>query len=127
MAERQPLIKNIIYHECTSYPNQHELSIISDDEESINQADTSDDKQTSPSLNGLDPETDPQDENINVIAVDMPPPKMVLDVNDHQPTTPTAELLQYHYRLNHCSWRNFRLGKCQPTNMPSMRIWQTHT
>jgi len=38
---------------------------------------------TSPSLNVLDPETDPQDENINDIAVDMPPPKMILDVNDH--------------------------------------------
>ena len=109
MAEHQPLIENIVCHECTSYPNQHKLPIVSDDEESINQADTSIDKQMSPSPNVLDPETDPQDENINDIAVDMPPPEMILDVNDHQPTTPTAELLQYHYRLNHCSFRKLKI------------------
>ena len=108
-AEHQPLIENIVCHECTSYPNQHELPIFSDDEESINEARTSDDKQTSPTPTVLDPETDPQDENINDVAVDMPPPEMILDVNDHQPTTPTAEPLQYHYRLNHCSFRKLKI------------------
>ena len=60
MAEHQPLIENIVCHECTSYPNQHKLPIVSDDEESINQADTSDDKQMSLSPNVLDPEADHQ-------------------------------------------------------------------
>jgi len=61
MVEHLPLIENIVCHECTSYPNQHELLIMSDDEESINQPDIPDDKQMSPSPNVLDPETDPQD------------------------------------------------------------------
>ena len=60
MAEHQPMIENIVCHEFTSYPNQHELPIVSDDEESINQADTSDDKQMSLSPNVLDPEADHQ-------------------------------------------------------------------
>lgn len=41
--------------------------------------------------------------------MDMPPPDVIVEVNDHQPTTPTAELLQYHYRLNHCSFRKLNL------------------
>ncbi|GFH44538.1 hypothetical protein CTEN210_01012 [Chaetoceros tenuissimus] len=116
MADNQNLVEDIFCHECTTYATQQDLPIVSDDEESISEApDAEINNTTSPSPTVLDPDVNPQDENINDIAIDMPPSDMIVEPDDHQPTTPTAELLQYHYRLNHCSFKKLHLmAKLRP-------------
>lgn len=121
MATHKDEIETILCHESTSYSGQQTLPIVSDDKESV--SDTSD--APDPHSNGndnqntLDPELNPQDDNINDLAIGMEPPTIRIQPTDHQPSTPTAELLQYHYCLNHCSFRKLQI-------MAKLRLIPSH-